>query len=236
MIPKFLTTTLITLLTFFMMACSNPQAGPDKTLAGAVLGAGWGAGAGAVIANQLDSTTTSGQGAAIGAGFGFVGGALSGAGYDLNESSLLDQQETLASLEMRNSLNARALTRLQDRLDVVAGEPFAGGVYQVFFDEDQTSLRPGSIANLEIIAEQVVRSPQQFTVHIIGHTDDTGQPKYNDRLSEARARTVSGYIASRGVSMRQIKVESHGAKRPIASNTTPTGRQLNRRVDIYLSK
>ena len=64
----------------FISGCSNPQPGPDKTAAGAVLGAGWGAGAGAVIGNQVNY---GGEGAAIGAGFGFVQGGLEGAGYDL---------------------------------------------------------------------------------------------------------------------------------------------------------
>ena len=50
-----------------LLACSNPQPGPDKTIAGALLGAGWGAGAGAVVGNQV---STPGKGTAVGAGFG----------------------------------------------------------------------------------------------------------------------------------------------------------------------
>ena len=49
------------------VGCATPQPGPDKTIAGALLGAGWGAGAGAVVGNQIDA---SGGGIAVGAGLG----------------------------------------------------------------------------------------------------------------------------------------------------------------------
>lgn len=225
--------TTFCLLAASLSACSNPQPGPDKTIAGAVLGAGWGAGAGAVIGNQV---SYAGEGAAIGSGFGAVGGALSGAGYDLSESAQLENERQLAALKIQNISNQRELENIQGRLDDAVVSPDAGGVYQVFFDEDATSLRGGSVANLEVIAESIKASPRAYVIHVVGHSDDTGDPKYNERLAESRARSVSAYLGSRGISMDQIKVASHGSTRPIASNSTPVGRQLNRRVDVYIGK
>jgi outer membrane protein OmpA-like peptidoglycan-associated protein len=217
---------------FLLSSCSNPQPGPDKTVAGAVLGAGWGAGAGAVVGNQI---MNEGEGIAVGAGFGLVQGGLEGAGYDLNESALMKQQRELDSLKVANTVNQHRLADIQSNLDMASITSNLGGVYQVFFDVDATNLRAGAISNLEVIADSLLGNPHAVTIHVVGHSDDSGTPKYNARLSEARARNVGAYLAARGVSMDQIKVTHFGSKQPIASNETPVGRQLNRRVDVYVS-
>lgn len=212
--------------------CSNPQPGPDKTLAGAVLGAGWGAGAGAVIGHQL---SYAGEGAGIGAGFGFVSGALIGAGFDINEGAILDQERALAQLKVQNAVNSKQLEVIQARLDDALVVNRNYGVHQVYFDVDASNLRGGAVADLEVIADQVRMSPYAFTVHVVGHSDDAGTPDYNARLAEARARSVAAYLASRGISSDKIKIEAHGSTRPLASNSSPNGRQLNRRVDVYVT-
>jgi outer membrane protein OmpA-like peptidoglycan-associated protein len=161
---------------------------------------------------------------------------LSGAGYDLAEGTQLDHERQLASLKIQNTANQRELERVQARLDDAVGAEIGGGVYQVFFDEDATNLRAGAVANLEVIAESIKANPRAYTINVVGHTDDSGSPEYNERLAEARARAVSAYLGSRGIAMDQIKVTSYGSTRPIATNSNAVGRQLNRRVDVYLSK
>ncbi len=220
-------------LVAFLVACSNPQPGPDKTIAGAVLGAGWGAGAGAVVGNQIGNT---GPGAAVGAGFGALNGIMTGAGYDLTEGSQIREEEELASLRVQNAVNSRQLQHLQARLDRAVTSDISGGVYQVFFDPDATNLKAGAVANLEIVADSIKTSPAAYVINVVGHTDDAGNPEYNERLAEARARTVSAYLGQRGVSMDQIVVKNFGGTRPIATNATPEGRQLNRRVDLFISR
>ncbi len=212
----------------------TPQEGPDKTLGGAVLGAAWGAGSGAVIGNQV-GIDRPGEGAAVGAGFGLLAGAANGLMYDAVEDTQLQHEKQLEAVRLQNMANARQLATLQDRLDQAASSNVAGDIYQVFFDEDAASLRAGALANLEVIAEAVKANPAARVINVAGNSDDTGKPEYNKRLSEARARAVAAYLASRGISMDQIRVRSYGAKRPIASNATPVGRQLNRRVDVYIS-
>lgn len=218
-------------LVLLFCACSNPQEGYDKTLGGAVLGAGWGAGAGAVIGHQV---SYAGEGVAVGAGFGAVGGALTGLGYDMNEDALITQEKELAALKLQSDVNMRRLSNLQSNLDGKAAIAMGTGVQQIFFDLDATSLRTGALANLEVFAEQVKASPYARTIHVVGHSDDSGSPEYNSRLAEARARAVSSYLAGRGIALGQIKVSSHGSQRPVAANTSDTGRQLNRRVDVYV--
>lgn len=216
--------------------CRTPQPGPDKTVGGAVLGAAWGAGAGAVVGNQIGESGATGEGVAVGAGFGAVAGAVAGAGYDVIEDTQLEHEQQLAALKMQNMANGRHISHIQDSLDQALNSDAAGGVYQVFFDDDATSLRAGAVSNLEVIAESIKMSPRAYVVNVVGHTDDTGNPEYNKRLAEARARSVSAYLGARGISMDQIRVRSFGSERPIASNSTPVGRQLNRRVDVYIGR
>lgn len=219
-----------------LAGCSNPQPGPDKTLAGAVLGAGWGAGTGAIIGHQVTSGDV-GPGAAIGAGFGAVAGATSGYAYDQTEDTQVQLNKELASLKIANLTNRNQLEHLQSKLDQAAvTRALPGGVYQVYFDEDETSLKAGAIAALETIGESFKASPHAYHINVDGHTDDTGTPDYNQRVAEARARTVSAYLAARGISVDQITVASYGSTRPVASNSTPTGRQLNRRVEVYIAQ
>lgn len=220
---------LSALLTF--TGC-QPHPGPDKTLGGAVLGAGWGAGTGAVIGHQVGYA---GEGAGVGAGFGMVSGAMAGLGYDQTDDTLIAQERELSALRVQNESNSQALQSMQRQMDYAAMVGASPAVYQVFFDADETSLKTGAIANLELIGDALRRDPRAYRVHVVGHSDDTGDAAYNERLAQARARSVASYLAARGLSLDQIVLLSHGSKRPIASNATPEGRQLNRRVDVYMA-
>ncbi len=213
--------------------CEPPAYGPDKALTGGILGAGWGAGAGAVIGNQVSHA---GQGTAIGAGFGLAAGALSGAGYDFIEADMEKQEEELAGLRAQNEANSENLMRVQTTLDRLASSSGGFGVFQVFFDTDATNMKAGSTANLEVIADSLRTNPHAAKIMVVGSADDSGSPDYNMQLSEARAREVSAYLMRRGISNDQIIVKGVGSANPIASNISPAGRQLNRRVDVYIAR
>jgi len=224
-------TLLCALLAF---SSCHPVPGPDKTFAGAVLGAGWGTGAGAVIGNQAGSA---GEGAAIGAGFGAVSGLLTGVGLDISEGTELRQQRELDALKVQVASNYRSLMLLQDVLDDRDRRlnP-TSAANQVFFDSNKASLRSGSAARLQRFAEAVKFNPYVGGVELHGHSDDNGNTERNRRLSEARARTVATFLAGQGISLDRIKLFSHGATRPLASNETESGKHLNRRVEIVLRK
>jgi outer membrane protein OmpA-like peptidoglycan-associated protein len=216
-----------------LLACANPQPGPDKSIGGAILGAGWGAGAGAVIGNQ--TTDSPGKAVAVGAGFGAAGGLLMGMGYDLEESVQLEQNRELAALKVQSAANQMELAKLQAYLDHPAPQnPVGAGVYTVHFDEDQTNLRLGSVKGLEQVAEAIKGYHGYRNVYVAGHTDDTGRPDYNEKLAKARADSVAAYLAARGIPTDYIKVESFSASRPVATNKTAAGRQLNRRTEVSL--
>lgn len=212
-------------------AC-HPTPGPDKSIAGAVLGAGWGAGAGAVIGNQLNDT---GPGAALGAGFGAASGLMTGIGLDLAEGTELQQQREIDALKVQVAANQRNLLWLQNSLDDRSRQINSKSVLdQVFFDEGRASLRLGSAAQLERVADAIKRNPFVTMIEVHGHTDETGDVETNARLSEARARSVAGFLVNQGISVDTVKLFAHGAKQPLASNNLESGRQLNRRVELVL--
>lgn len=228
----FIRTTFLLLVVATCAGC-YPTPGPDKTIAGAVLGAGWGAGAGAVIGNQVNDP---GPGAAIGAGFGAANGFLTGMGFDIAEGEELEQQRELDALKVQVASNQRNLLALQSALDDrerrINSAAFAE---QVYFDPSRASLRLGSAVKLERLANAIKRNPFVTSIELHGHADDMGDTEKNHQLSEARARSVASFLANQGISVDQMRIYSHGAENPVATNESDAGRQLNRRVEIVLA-
>ena len=72
-------------------------------------------------------------------------------------------------------------------------------------------------------------------VDVIGHTDSTGSMELNQRLSDQRATSVARYLTSQKVLQARVLTRGMGPNSPIASNDTPEGRALNRRVEIILT-
>ena len=68
-----------------------------------------------------------------------------------------------------------------------------------------------------------------------GHTDNVGGVEYNQQLSEQRANSVREFLTKQGVRPENIQSRGFGMTQPVASNSTATGRQLNRRVDLVVT-
>jgi uncharacterized repeat protein (TIGR01451 family) len=82
-------------------------------------------------------------------------------------------------------------------------------------------------------AAKVMREHPDETIYINGHTDATGTREDNQDLSEARANAAFEYlVTAQELSPDRFVVTGYGEDRPVASNQTSTGRQLNRRVEI----
>lgn len=75
--------------------------------------------------------------------------------------------------------------------------------------------------------------PPDYKIWVQGHTDSTGSVKLNERLSQARADAVKAYLITQGVPADRLEAKGYASTRPIATNKTKEGRELNRRVSLY---
>ena len=99
------------------------------------------------------------------------------------------------------------------------------------FEPNSASLAPGSEAALGSLVELLRRYPE-FRIRVIGHTDNTGRPQVNLRLSRERAAAVVDWLVARGVAPERLIALGYGATQPIADNATEAGRARNRRIEI----
>jgi outer membrane protein OmpA-like peptidoglycan-associated protein len=83
---------------------------------------------------------------------------------------------------------------------------------------------------------RVLRAHPDRRVYVQGHTDAVGVELQNQRLSELRAETVRSLLVQEGLDPLRIFAIGYGAARPVADNTTPRGRALNRRVEIVIGE
>ncbi len=103
----------------------------------------------------------------------------------------------------------------------------------IFFDFGKFDLLEDSKPELNRVVK-LLQSGTIKKIRIEGHTDNVGNTKDNQILSEKRAQAVADYLISSGVKSTQINVVGYGKTKPVASNDTEEGRQKNRRVDFVI--
>lgn len=102
------------------------------------------------------------------------------------------------------------------------------------FDTGKSVLKPGSLKML-VNALVDIKARPGWLIVVAGHTDSTGDAQANQQLSLKRAEALRDWmLQTSDVSPTCFAVQGYGATRPIASNDTPDGRALNRRVEISL--
>lgn len=198
-------------ITLFALACVSADDPNRRTKQGAAVGAAAGAAAGAAIGNQSGNPRT---GAVVGGVVGGVVGAVVGRRMDQQQAEL----EQIEGIEVERTA--------EDELNVNLRN-------DILFDFDSAALRSDSRETLREFASVLARYPEQ-TVSVAGHTDSVGTDSYNQRLSEQRANAVKNYLTSQGVPSSRIAAFGYGESRPLATNETAEGRQLNRRVQVFI--
>jgi outer membrane protein OmpA-like peptidoglycan-associated protein len=108
-------------------------------------------------------------------------------------------------------------------------------VPNVLFDLDRATLKPEGREKLAQVAT-ILGLARGYRLSVEGHADNTGERSYNLDLSRRRAETVRDYMISKGMSREILSIEAFGEERPIASNASADGRQLNRRVEIVVEE
>jgi outer membrane protein OmpA-like peptidoglycan-associated protein len=101
----------------------------------------------------------------------------------------------------------------------------------IFFETGKPDLKPESFPALAMLVDFMKTNPT-MKLEISGHTDNVGSAAANLKLSKLRAESVVKYLISNGINNIQLTSVGYGSKKPAASNKTPTGRELNRRVEF----
>jgi OOP family OmpA-OmpF porin len=103
------------------------------------------------------------------------------------------------------------------------------------FEPGSTTLTTQSRATVDALGA-ILTSYPSAQVALEGHTDATGDPTSNRKLSADRAETIKRLLAQAGVAPDRVSVVGHGPERPVASNDTEDGRARNRRTELIVLK
>lgn len=182
----------------------------SRTAKGAGIGAAAGALAGVVVGGSRKATI-------VGAGIGALVGAAVG--------NYMDRQAE--ALRQRLRATGVSVTRSGDQ--IILNMPG-----NVTFATNSADISSSFYEVLDSVAIVLVEYEKTY-VDVIGHTDNTGSAAYNQQLSVRRAQSVADYLMTRDVIPERLVVTGRGETQPIASNDTPEGRALNRRVEIVLT-
>jgi OOP family OmpA-OmpF porin len=104
----------------------------------------------------------------------------------------------------------------------------------VLFDFDKADVKPRYHEELKRVSDYMKAYPWETAV-LEGHTDSKGTEEYNMKLSQRRVDNIKKYLVDKlGISADRLTAIGYGKSRPIASNDTEEGRQLNRRVQAVM--
>lgn len=188
--------------------------GASNTVKGTGIGVGAGGAVGAGVGALAGNTAL---GAIIGAAVGGTAGALIGKKMDKQKKQLEETLPEETTVETINNGEALKVT-------------FDSGI---LFATNSSTLSDASKSALRNFATSLKANPDT-DIRIVGFTDNTGNVDYNQTLSEKRARSVFDYLLEQGISSDRMTYEGKGVHDPVATNNTPEGRALNRRVEIII--
>ena len=199
-------TVLIIIIGQILMGCNASNA-----TKGGAIGAGVGGVIGGAIGHRSDNTAI---GAIIGATVGGAAGAVIGREMD-------KQAE-----ELKRDLEGATVERVGEGILIT----FPSGLV---FDTDSYGLRETTKANLTELS-QTLKKYDDTNILIEGHTDNTGEGAYNQKLSENRADAVEHYLVTQGIDDGRVTTKGYGENQPLDTNDSDAGRQKNRRVEVAI--
>jgi outer membrane protein OmpA-like peptidoglycan-associated protein len=197
---------LVIILSQVLMGCKA-----NNTTKGGAIGAGAGGAIGGVIGHRSGNTAV---GAIIGAAVGGATGALIGRHMD-------KQAE-----ELKKDLKGATVERVGEGILIT----FDSGL---LFDVDKSDIQTATKANLDELSA-TLKKYDDTNILVEGHTDNTGDNSYNQKLSDKRAESVENYLVAQGVADKRITTKGYGESQPKADNNTDSGRAANRRVEVAI--
>ena len=119
------------------------------------------------------------------------------------------------------------------RLEAAEKDLLLEAMQNVGFQTGSSNLKSSSTAVLNDIAG-IMKKYRAYKLNIDGHTDNVGESRKNQILSEARAEACYNYLINAGISKKRLSYKGYGDRRPMVENTSLEGRERNRRVEFNL--
>lgn len=141
---------------------------------------------------------------------------------------------TLAGCLSFGPLEYRQVKMLKKEGFVLTEEGWSLGLPErLLFDFNKSDIKPENGKEIIRLAKQLNKYDLQ-KLKIVGHTDDIGNPEYNQKLSEERAQSVAGIFLKEGFKQTNLNVIGRGSNQPFVPNTSDENRASNRRVAIII--
>jgi outer membrane protein OmpA-like peptidoglycan-associated protein len=156
---------------------------------------------------------------------------------DMAQANADDQQRQAEAARIATADAQRAADELQRQIDDMQAKVTDRGLVltlgDVLFASGTADLNTGGSNNLSKLAAFLNEYPDR-TALIEGHTDSIGGEDYNLGLSQRRADSVKSYLVNQGIGSGRLSASGKGKDSPIADNSSATGRQQNRRVEVII--
>ena len=105
----------------------------------------------------------------------------------------------------------------------------------IFFETNKYELLPTSMVELNLLLDFLTTNDKLY-IEIQGHTDSSGEIKFNEKLSDNRAKEVYNFLIKNGISAKRLSYKGYGSTKPRADNATEEGRHQNRRTEFIITK
>ena len=150
--------------------------------------------------------------------------------YDIKIKSVGDAKDyntmEIPAIGENQSYNKGTLT-------IMIEQPKSFTLDNVHFDSGKSSIKTSSYDELKELVDFLKLKPE-IKIEIGGHTDNVGEERANQTLSQERASSVKKYLVEHGVSSSRLIAKGYGESIPVADNNTEKGKKLNRRTEVRI--
>lgn len=135
--------------------------------------------------------------------------------FEIIEVAQMEQKVEVSAADMLEALNKSGFVAL----------------HGIFFDTGKDVIKPESEPLLAEVLK-LLGDNADLKLSVEGHTDNQGNPKSNQALSQKRAESVAKYLTGKGVDAKRLSSKGWGDTKPVGDNRTEDGRAQNRRVEL----